>query len=132
MKKALWIVVDLENDELPLFVGMTAQEVAEWAGTSQESVYSGIFHAKERGGRSRFARVYLDEDDELLREEKEGRVFGIIGIAKYIGTTHTTLKRHIEEVPLHRVGRKWYAEQEELDEWMKDQHEWLTGKPGRK
>lgn len=49
MKRALWAVVDLENDELPLYVGMTAQEVAEWAGTTQEAVYSGIFHAKERG-----------------------------------------------------------------------------------
>lgn len=68
--RALYMAVDLENDELPLFVGMTAQEVAEWAGTSQESVYSGIFHAAERGGRSRFARVYLGEDLVIVCNEE--------------------------------------------------------------
>lgn len=132
MKKALWVVVDLENDELPLYVGMTAQEVAEWAGTTQEAVYSGIFHAKERGGKSKFVRIYLDAGDEVFLQEIDGKVFGVERIAAYIGTTSTTLKRHMDEVPLHRKGKRWFALEEELDEWMKEPHGWFSGMPGRK
>lgn len=132
MRRALWAVVDLEHEELPLYVGMTAQEVAEWAGTTQEAVYSGIFHAKERGGKSKFVRIYLDPDDEVFLAECEGKIAGIEKIAAYIGTTSTTLQRHMDEVPLHRKGKRWFALEEELDEWMKEPHGWLSGIPGRK
>ncbi len=123
--RALYMAVDLEKNELPLFVSMSVQEVADWAGTSKESVMSSIVHAKERGAPCRFKRIYLDEDDDLLKEERTGKLIGTEEISKRIGVAATTFKRHKDEIPV----RKWLgvlvAEEAELDEWLANPPEWL-------
>lgn len=55
--RSLWMVVDLKNDDLPMFVGKTASEVAQFAGTTQNAVSSAVAHAKVRGNRSKFVRI---------------------------------------------------------------------------
>ena len=90
-RPALWMVVDLEEEELPLYVARNAQDVADWAGTSRESVMSSISHARERDGKSKFVRIYLDDDDEILQMEREGKLIGTKEIADYIGIAGTTI-----------------------------------------
>lgn len=126
MKRALWAVVDLENDELSLYVGMTAQEVAEWAGTTQEAVYSGIFHAKERGGKSKFVRIYLDDDDEILQMEREGKLIGTKEIANYIGIASTTIRRHRDEIPIYKENGAVIADKDAVDAWLADPPDWFA------
>lgn len=60
----LYMVLDLENKELPLFVG-TIQEVARYEGKKTNTISSAVSHAIERGSVSRYARVEIGEDDEL-------------------------------------------------------------------
>lgn len=124
-KLALWLVVDLEHEELPQFVGFSAQEVADWAGTTKESVKTSIVHAKERGARCRFVRVALDEDDEFIAEEFKGKLFSTETIAERIGIAATTFRRHKDEIPVRSWNGTLVADEEELDAWMQDPPEWL-------
>ncbi len=62
-REAIWMVVDLNNDELPLFIGQSAQDCADFVGTSYGSVMSSVSHAKRRNGKSKFVRVYCDEEE---------------------------------------------------------------------
>lgn len=55
-KEILYMVVDVENKELPLFVG-TIEEVAEWAKTTKNNIRSAISHAKKKNQKSKFVRV---------------------------------------------------------------------------
>lgn len=123
---SLWLVVDLEHEELPQFVGFSAQEAADWAGTTKESVKTSIIHAKERGARCRFVRVALDEDDEFVTEAFDGKLFGTKEIAKRIGIAATTFRRHKDEMPVQSWNGTLVADEEELDAWMQDPPEWLV------
>ncbi len=124
--RTLYMAVDLERNELPLFVSTSATEVANFAGVSIVNMLSAITHAEQRGSRSRFVRIRLDDDDELFRFEDEHTVKGFEPIAEYIGVTHTTARNHRDEMPLKRIGNRWQAEKEDLDEWMKDPPEWYA------
>lgn len=122
--RALYMAVDLEKNELPLFVSTSATEVANWAGVPVGNVLSAITHSEARGTRSRFVRIRLEDDDEVFRIEDEHTVKGFKLIAEYIGVTHTTVRSHRDEMPLKRIGNRWQAERADLDEWMKQPPEW--------
>ena len=124
--RALYMAVDLEKNELPLFVSTSATEVADWAGVPVVNVLSAISHAETRGTRSRFVRIRLDDDDEVFREEDEHTVKGFELIGEYIGVTKTTVRSHRDELPLTRIGNRWQAEKDDLDAWMKDPPEWYA------
>lgn len=124
MKRPLYMVVDRENNDLPQFVSTSAREVADWAGVPLVNMLSAITHAEQRGSRSRFVRVWLEEDDDLFRIEDEHIIKGFEPIAEYIGVTHTTVRSHRDEMPLKRIGKRLEAEKDDLDEWMKDPPEW--------
>lgn len=122
--RALYMAVDLEKNELPLFVSTSATEVANWAGVPVVNVLSAISHAETRGTRSRFVRIRLEDDDEVFKEEDEHTVKGFKPIAEYIGVTHTTVRSHRDEMPLKRISNRWQAERADLDAWMKEPPEW--------
>lgn len=124
--RALYMAVDLEKNELPLFVSTSATEVAGWAGVPVVNVLSAISHAETRGTRCRFVRIRLEDDDEVFRIEDEHTVKGFKPIAEYIGVTHTTVRAHRDEMPLMRIGNRWQAEKDDLDVWMKDPPEWYA------
>lgn len=122
--RALYVAVDLEKNELPLFVSTSATEVANWAGVPVGNVLSAITHSEARGTRSRFVRIRLEDDDEVFRIEDEHTVKGFKAIGEYIGTTQTTVRNHRNEMPLKRIGNRWQADKADLDEWMKQPPEW--------
>lgn len=124
--RALYMAVDLEKNELPLFVSTSATEVANWAGVPVVNVLSAISHAETRGTRSRFVRIRLEDDDEVFRIEDEHTVKGFKPIGDYIGTTQTTVRNHRDEMPLKRIGNRWQADKADLDEWMKQPPEWYA------
>lgn len=124
--RALYMAVDLEKNELPLFVSTSATEVANWAGVTIVNMMSAISHAEARGTRSRFVRIRLEDDDEVFKEEDEHTVKGFKPIAEYIGVTHTTVRSHRDEMPLKCIGNRWQAEKDDLDEWMKQPPEWYA------
>lgn len=122
--RALYMAVDLEKNELPLFVSTSATEVADWAGVPVGNVLSAITHSEARGTRSRFVRIRLEDDDEVFRIEDEHTVKGFELIGEYIGVTKTTVRSHRDELPLTRIGNRWQAERADLDAWMKRPPEW--------
>lgn len=124
--RALYMAVDLEKNELPLFVSTSATEVANWAGVPVGNVLSAISHAETRGTRSRFVRIRLEDDDDVFKEEDEHTVKGFKPIGEYIGTTQTTVRNHRDEMPLKRIGNRWQADKADLDEWMKQPPEWYA------
>lgn len=124
--RALYMAVDLEKNELPLFVSTSATEVANWAGVPVGNVLSAITHSEARGTRSRFVRIRLEDDDEVFREEDEHTVKGFELIGEYIGVTKTTVRSHRDELPLTRIGNRWQAERADLDAWMKEPPEWYS------
>lgn len=125
-RPALWMVVDLEEDELPLYVARNAQDVADWAGTSRESVMSSISHARERDGKSKFVRIYLDDDDEILQMEREGKLIGTKEIADYIGIASTTIRRHRDEMPIRKENGAVIADKDAVDAWLADPPDWFA------
>lgn len=124
--RALYMAVDLEKNELPLFVSTSATEVANWAGVPVVNVLSAISHSETRGTRSRFVRIRFEDDDEVFRIEDEHTVKGFELIGEYIGVTKTTVRSHRGELPLTRIGNRWQAERADLDEWMKQPPEWYA------
>lgn len=54
--QALWMVIDLNDKELPLCVG-TAEECARFADTTRWTVYSSRSHARKHGYRSKFVKI---------------------------------------------------------------------------
>ena len=66
MTQTIWMVVDISDKyELPVYVADSAQECADFIGTSKASVLSSVAHAKRRkNGRSKFVRVYCDSEEE--------------------------------------------------------------------
>lgn len=124
-RPALWMVVDLEHGELPLYVATNSQDIADWAGTTRDAVLSSISHAKTDGRRCRFARVYIDEDDEVLQMEREGKLVGVKEIAGRIGIAASTFRRHKSEIPVIKQDNMLVADENELDAWLSKPPEWL-------
>lgn len=61
--KYLYIYTDDTDKELPLYVCDSAKELAEKLGTSENTVLSGLYHAKKRNSKkSRYKRVERGED----------------------------------------------------------------------
>ena len=124
--RTLYMAVDKNEKDLPLFVSESATEVANWAGVTITNMMSAITHAEKRGTRSRFVRIRLEDDDEVFRIEDEHTVKGFKPIGEYIGTTQTTVRNHRDEMPLKRIGNRWQADKADLDEWMKQPPEWYA------
>lgn len=124
-RPALWMVVDLEHGELPLYVATNSQAIADWAGTTRTAVLSSICRAQESSRRCRFVRVYLDEDDEVLQMEREGKLVGVKEIAGRIGIAASTFRRHKSEIPVSKKDNMLVADEEELDAWLAKPPEWL-------
>ena len=124
--RTLYMAVDKNEKDLPMFVSESATEVANWAGVTITNMMSAITHAEKRGTRSRFVRIRLEDDDEVFRIEDEHTVKGFKPIAEYIGVTHTTVRKYRDEMPLKRIGNGWQADKADLDEWMKQPPEWYA------
>lgn len=118
---SLWLVVDLNNNELPLFVGDSVREVADYANTTTNAVMSGIAHAKERGGRCRFVHVVLSKKDDLYKEMMQDTLVGIEQISEYLGVNRKTFKRYQSLIPHYKVGRKFYADKKAIEQWFSKQ-----------
>lgn len=125
--RALYMAVDLEKNELPLFVSTSATEVANWAGVPVVNVLSAISHAEARGTRSRFVRIRFEDDDDLFAEEDALVLKGFKEVGKYIGVINTTVRRHKDDMPMKLVGNnRWVANKDDLDEWMKQPPKWYV------
>ena len=55
-EKNLYMIVDVENDDLPLIVG-TMTELCKYSGKTQNQIRSAISHAEKRGSHSRYVRI---------------------------------------------------------------------------
>ena len=55
-EKNLYMIVDVENDDLPLIVG-TMKELCKYSGKTQNQIRSAISHAEKRGSHSRYVRI---------------------------------------------------------------------------
>lgn len=55
-EKNLYMIVDVENDDLPLVVG-TMTEICKYSGKTQNQIRSAISHAEKRGSHSRYVRI---------------------------------------------------------------------------
>lgn len=124
--RTLYMVVDLQNKDLPQFVSFSAREVADFAGVPLVNMLSAITHAEQRGSHSRFVRIRLEDDDELIAEEDAHVVNGVDSIGEYIGILGNAVRYHEKDLPVSRIGKRWQAEKADLDEWMKDPPEWYT------
>ena len=123
--RALYMAVDLEKNELPLFVSTSATEVANWAGVPVVNVLSAISHAETRGTRCRFVRIRFEDDDDLFAEEDALVLKGFKEVGKYIGVTNTTVRKHKGDLPMRVIGNnRWVANKDDIDEWMKQPPEW--------
>ena len=58
----LYMVSDMDNEELPLFVG-TLAELSEFTGVNRTSILSAISHAKSRGSKCKYSKIGLIEED---------------------------------------------------------------------
>ena len=63
MSETVWMEVTNDKYELPTCVASTATELARILGKSESTVYNAIYRARERGGRCRYVKVPLQEDD---------------------------------------------------------------------
>ena len=121
VRPALWMVVDLEEDELPLYVARNAQDVADWAGTSRQSVLSSISHAKERDGKK-----IIGEEIKAQLMEREGKLIGTKEIADYIWIAGTTIRRHRDEMPIRKENGAVIADKDAVDAWLADPPDWFA------
>lgn len=65
MQKVLWMLVDLQRQELPLAVVDTQEELARLAGSSVSTISSQISRVKNGIiKRSQYVRVTIDWDEE--------------------------------------------------------------------
>lgn len=124
--RTLYMVVDPLDKDLPQFVSFSAREVADFAGVSLTNMLSAITHAEQRGSHSRFVRIRLEDDDELIAEEDAHIVSGLDDIGEYIGILGHAVRYHMDDIPMRRIGNRWQAEMADLDEWMKSPPEWYT------
>lgn len=59
----VWLKVTTDDLELPVAVADSASELAEICGTTRNAIMSTICHARRYGYRSRYVRVYIEEDE---------------------------------------------------------------------
>lgn len=62
-KRIVWLRVTDDDLQLPVAVADSSKELAELCGTTQDAIISAVSHAKRRGNRSRYVKVYIEEDD---------------------------------------------------------------------
>ena len=55
-EKNIYMIVDVENEDLPLIVG-TMKELCKYSGKTQNQIRSAISHAEKRGSHSRYVRI---------------------------------------------------------------------------
>ena len=61
----IYMEVDLKNKELPTGrMAETATALSRMCGCNDKNVSSAIHHAKKKGGRCRYVKVEIDEEDE--------------------------------------------------------------------
>ena len=58
-KEKLYMIVDVDNEYLPLIVG-TMKELCKYSGKTQNQIRSAISHAEKRGSHSRYIRLSED------------------------------------------------------------------------
>ena len=58
-KEKLYMIVDVDNEDLPLIVG-TMKELCKYSGKTQNQINSAISHAEKRGSHSRYIRLSED------------------------------------------------------------------------
>ena len=58
-KEKLYMIVDVDNEDLPLIVG-TMKELCKYYGKTQNQIRSAISHAEKRGSHSRYIRLSED------------------------------------------------------------------------
>ena len=63
MKVIQWMEVENDKYELPIACADTAKELAVIVGSSENSIYSSIAHAKAGGYKSRFIRGEIEVED---------------------------------------------------------------------
>lgn len=62
-KHEVYMLVTPDKYELPLMVCDTMKELARKSGTTPEKIYSAMWKAKNRGSRTQYVRVPVDEDE---------------------------------------------------------------------
>lgn len=65
--RTLWMKVTLDKYELPLMVADSAAELAKMCGTTVQSIYTNVSHARHyyRGHkRTSYVRIRVEIDDE--------------------------------------------------------------------
>ena len=60
-QKNIWMLIDLNHDELPIEVADTARELAQICGVKEESIIQSVSRAKRMGIRCRYVKV-VDEE----------------------------------------------------------------------
>lgn len=62
----LWMMVDLKDNELPLAVADSLEELAELAGVKKKTITSRINSSRRRGTKCKYVKVQIDEEGEQL------------------------------------------------------------------
>lgn len=62
MGKFLWLMVTLDEYELPLVVTDSAKELAKIAGTSERNVISSACKYRKSGRKTKYRRVRTEEE----------------------------------------------------------------------
>lgn len=60
LPKMVWMTVDLQNKELPIYVTDTPEELANLCGVSVSTVVTSAFRAK-KGHVSRYLKVWIGD-----------------------------------------------------------------------
>lgn len=60
----VWMYVTKDKYELPLIVADTSAELARKLGIHPDRIRSALCHARQRGGKSRYVKVNIDDINE--------------------------------------------------------------------
>lgn len=60
----LWMMVDLNDNELPLAVADSAAELARLAGAREATIRANISNSRRLGYRCRYVKVEVEDDNE--------------------------------------------------------------------
>lgn len=60
----LWMMVDLNDNELPLAVADSAAELARLAGVREATIRANISNSRRLGCRCRYVKVEAEDDNE--------------------------------------------------------------------
>ena len=106
MKKKLYMAVETDEYELPLYVADTSRELADWSGLSIGYVLSAISHGysgKKSG--MRFLRVEVE-----LEKDIEERVVAVPEDIMALMSTHPKARKFFESLS--------YTDQKEYIHWI--------------